>query len=222
MILAAGRGERLRPLTDTCPKPLIRVGGQPLLYWHLVKLKAAGISEVIVNSAWLSTKIVEYLGDGSQFSLKIENSVEEEGGLETAGGIIKALPFFQDEPFLVINGDTYIATDYAKFLQHEPPQGGAFLYLTRNPAHNLKGDFSLTKTGDVVRGGDYTFSGVALYSPAAFRGEIISKKALRPFFDKWIEQKKLKGALLEGAWFDAGTTVRMQIIEDFIADHKHS
>lgn len=221
MILAAGRGERLRPLTDTCPKPLIRVGGQPLLYWHLIKLKAAGITEVIVNSAHLSKMIVDYLEDGSKFSMHIEHSVEREGGLETAGGIIKALPFFEDEPFLVLNGDTYIDGDYAQFLTNEPPENGAFLYLTHNPQHNLRGDFSLGSDADVEKGGEYTFTGAALYSPKAFCGESVAKKPLRPFFDRWIALKALKGTLLEGAWFDAGTTERLQIIEDYIRDHKN-
>ena len=120
MILAAGRGERLRPLTDTCPKPLIKVGGKPLILWHIEKLKAQGITRFVVNSAHLSELIVEYLGDGHKFGVEIIHSVEGLGGLETAGGIIKALPYLGDDEFLVVNGDIFIDGDYSQFLVKIP------------------------------------------------------------------------------------------------------
>ena len=215
MILSAGRGERMRPLTDTCPKPLLELAGKPLIVRHLEKLREAGIKEVVVNSAWLSEKIVSFLGDGRAFGLSITHSVEALPGLETAGGIIRVLPFFKGENFLVINGDVLLDCDYAVLLRHEPPAGGAFLYLTANPRHNLKGDFSLSGR-EIRRGGDYTFTGAAVYTSAVFEGRKDGRLALRPVFDALIERHKLLGALLEGAWFDVGTPERLREAENYL------
>lgn len=215
MILAAGRGERLRPLTDTCPKPMIKVHDKELLSWHLEKLKQAGITDVIVNSAWLSDKIVAFLSDGHAFGMHIEHSVEGPGGLETAGGIIKALPFFEGEDFLVVNGDTFIDADYSQFLKHSLEDKLGCLFLTDNPEHNPKGDFSL-ENNLVSYGGDFTFSGAALYSSKAFEGFKVERLALRPFFDKWIAQGQLKGEYLNGKWFDVGTIQRLDIVEKYL------
>lgn len=216
MILAAGRGERLRPLTDTTPKPLIQVGGIPLIVRHINALKDAGITNIVVNSAWLSEKIVKYLGDGSQLGVRITHSVEGPGGLETAGGIIKALPFLSDT-FLVVNGDTYMDVPYAKFLQRKLPDNMlARLYLVRNPAHNLKGDFALGKDGLVQYGNSYTFSGTALYRKSAFAGMEVCRLKLRPLFDRWIAARVLEGCVLNEPWFDAGTIERLEIINEYI------
>ncbi len=216
MILAAGRGERLRPLTDTCPKPLIKVGGKELLVWHIERLRQAGISEIIVNSAWLSSMIVDFLGDGARFGVHIEHSVEEPGGLETAGGIIKALPFFEGRDFLVVNGDTYMDTDYREFIK-TPLEGAlARLFLTVNPPHNQKGDFAVSADHKLIKGSSYTFSGAALYSCRAFEGYGVQRLALRPFFERWIEKKEALAEILTGQWFDAGTVERLKIIEDYI------
>nr|MCR5537050.1 nucleotidyltransferase family protein [Succinivibrio sp.] len=171
MILAAGRGERLRPLTDTTPKPLIKVGGRPLIEWHILKLKAAGITEIVVNSAYLSEQIVTALGDGRQYGVKISHSVEGAEGLETAGGIIRALPLLGTEPFLVVNGDTFIDADYSQFVKAELKGAFALLFMVENPAHNQKGDFAITKEGELCLGGSYTFSGAALYHPEPFLQE---------------------------------------------------
>lgn len=219
MILAAGRGERLRPLTDSCPKPLLKVAGRELIVRHLEKLRAAGVREVVVNSAWLSRNIVDFLGDGSAFGLAIRHSVEALPGLETAGGIIRALPFFKGENFLVINGDVLLDCDYAEFVRQQPPEGGAFLFLTANPRHNPEGDFSL-EGGMVRRGGDYTFCGVAVYASAVFEGRSDGRLPLRPVFDALIDRHKLSGKVLDGAWFDVGTPERLREAENYLLSRK--
>ncbi|XOT96953.1 nucleotidyltransferase family protein, partial [Alcaligenes pakistanensis] len=146
MILAAGRGERMRPLTDTCPKPLIPAGGQPLIVWHLRALAKAGIREVIINHAWLGEQIEATLGDGSQWGLRLSYSPEP-SALETAGGIAKALDFFQGQPFLLMNGDVWSDWDPAQaFAMAERLQAGpelAWLVLTPNPPHHPEGDFGM-------------------------------------------------------------------------------
>ena len=216
MILAAGRGERLRPLTDTTPKPLIDAGGVPLIVRHIKALKEAGITDIVVNSAWLSDKIVNFLGDGKQFGVHITHSVEGPGGLETAGGIIKALPYLSDT-FLVVNGDTYMDLSYAKFLQRKLPHNiCARLYLVKNPAHNLKGDFALGEDGLVQYGNSYTFSGTALYRKTAFAHMNVCRLKLRPLFDKWIAAGALQGCVFDEPWFDAGTIERLNIINEYI------
>ena len=216
MILAAGRGERLRPLTDTTPKPLIEVGGIPLIVRHIEALKEAGITDIVVNSAWLSDKIVKFLGNGSRFNVHITHSVEGPGGLETAGGIIKALPYLSDT-FLVVNGDTYMDVSYAKFLQRKLPHNiCARLYLVKNPAHNLKGDFALGEDGLVQYGNSYTFSGTALYRKSAFADMDVCRLKLRPLFDKWIAASALQGCVFDEPWFDAGTIERLNIINEYI------
>lgn len=218
MILAAGRGERLRPLTDKLPKPLVEVGGKPLMLWHIEKLKAIGISEIVVNSAHLSEKIVDYLKDGSAFGVKITHSAECPGGLETAGGIIKALPHLGDE-FLVVNGDTFIDADYEDFLSAGIPEGMfGRVFLTENPPHNLKGDFSLHEDGTVSMGPGYTFSGAALYRAEAFSGFKEERLPLRPFFERWTAQGKLAGALINGKWFDVGTYERLENVRAYLME----
>ncbi|MCL2636082.1 MAG: nucleotidyltransferase family protein, partial [Betaproteobacteria bacterium] len=143
MILAAGRGERLRPLTDHTPKPLLPAGGKPLIVWHLEKLAAAGFCDVVINHAHLGERIERTLGDGSKWGLTIRYSPEPPGALETAGGIAKALPLLGDAPFLVINGDIWCAVDFSHFSALRIAPGNAHLVLVGNPAHHADGDFSL-------------------------------------------------------------------------------
>ena len=216
MILAAGRGERLRPLTDTTPKPLIKVGGRPLIEWHILKLKAAGISEIVINSAYLSEQIVNTLGNGQQFGVKISHSVEGDNGLETAGGIIKALPLLGDAPFLVVNGDTFMDADYSQFVQADLRDAWACLFMVENPAHNQQGDFALKPDGTLSLGGTCTFSGAALYRPEPFLSESIGRKPLRPFFERFIAVHKLRGQILRGQWFDVGTVERLANVEQYL------
>ena len=218
MILAAGRGERLRPITDTCPKPLVKVGNKTLIEWHLEKLKKAGIRDIIINSAYLSSMIVSALGDGHSFGVNITHSVEGSSGLETAGGIINALPFFDGEDFLVVNGDTFIDGDYRQFLKPLKKGMQARLYLVDNPEHNLKGDFSLDENGLCKRGAGYTFSGTAVYSCKGFEHHEIKKEPLLPYFEKWSQEKILTGALLEGKWFDVGTIQRLDTVNNYVRE----
>ena len=216
MILAAGRGERLRPITDSIPKPLVKVGGKELLLWHLEKLKDAGIFEVIVNSAWLSDQIKAFLGDGKKFGMSITHSQEPPGGLETLGGIVKALPFFQGETFLVVNGDTFIDVPYTFFTKDIPLSGQALLFLTDNPKHHPQGDFSLDKEQRVVQGHDFTFTGAAVYTPQIFSAMKVQREPLRPLFDRLIEKKSLYGKKLAGNWFDVGTEERLRNTDAYI------
>ncbi len=218
MILAAGRGERLRPITDTCPKPLVKVGNKSLIEWHIEKLKKAGIKDIIVNSAYLSNMIVSALGDGHKFGVNITHSVEGASGLETAGGIINALPFFEGEDFLVVNGDTFIDGDYKQFLSPLKEGMLARLYLVNNPKHNLKGDFSLDENGLCSRGPGYTFSGTAVYSCKAFEHREIKKEPLLPFFEKWAQDKVLYGTTLVGKWFDVGTIQRLDSVNNYVKE----
>lgn len=215
MILAAGRGERLRPITDTCPKPLVKVGGEELLVWHIEKLKQVGITDILINSAYLSEKIVDFIGDGSKFGVKVTHSVEGASGLETAGGIIKALPFFEGQDFLVVNGDTFIDADYKQFLEPLENEYLARLYLVDNPPHNQKGDFKI-EDGKCYRGSDYTFSGTAVYKTKAFLNMPIEKKPLLPLFLKWSQIHELSAKPLCGKWFDVGTIERLNQVNSYI------
>ena len=214
MILAAGRGERLRPITDTCPKPLVKVGGKELLVWHIEKLKQVGITDILINSAYLSEKIVDFIGDGSKFGVKVTHSVEGASGLETAGGIIKALPFFEGQDFLVVNGDTFIDADYKQFLEPLENEYLARLYLVDNPPHNQKGDFKI-EDGKCYRGSDYTFSGTAVYKTKAFLNMPIEKKPLLPLFLKWSQIHELSAKPLCGQWFDVGTIQRLHQVNSY-------
>ena len=215
MILAAGRGERLRPITDTCPKPLVKVGGKELLVWHIEKLKQVGITDILINSAYLSEKIVDFIGDGSKFGVKVTHSVEGASGGETAGGIIKALPFFEGKDFLVVNGDTFIDADYKQFLEPLENEYLARLYLVDNPPHNQKGDFKI-EDGKCYRGSDYTFSGTAVYKTKAFLNMPIEKKPLLPLFLKWSQIHELSAKPLCGKWFDVGTIERLNQVNSYI------
>ena len=215
MILAAGRGERLRPITDTCPKPLVKVGGKELLVWHIEKLKQVGITDILINSAYLSEKIVDFIGDGSKFGVKVTHSVEGASGLETAGGIIKVLPFFEGKDFLVVNGDTFIDADYKQFLEPLEIEYLARLYLVDNPPHNQKGDFKI-EDGKCYRGSDYTFSGTAVYKTKAFLNMPIEKKPLLPLFLKWSQIHELSAKPLCGKWFDVGTIERLNQVNSYI------
>ena len=219
MILAAGRGERLRPITDTIPKPLVEVGQIPLLVHHINKLKKAGITDILVNSAHLSEKIVSYLKDGSSFGVNITHSVEGPGGLETAGGIINALSFFEGQDFLVVNGDTFIDADYSQFLVPVKDDTCAHLFLTENPKHNQKGDFDLLENGECTKGSMYTFSGAARYQSSAFEGYEVSKLKLYVLFEKWSKEHKMKGQLLKGRWFDVGTIERLEEVNTYYKEN---
>jgi len=209
LILAAGRGERMRPLTDTIPKPLLAVGGRPLIEWHLQALAEAGIREVVINHAWLGEQIEAALGDGERFGLRIRYSPEPPGALETAGGIVNALPLLGEAPFLVVNGDIW--TDYPfTRLPREPGRGQAHLVLVDNPSHHPQGDFHLA-AGRVQAEGTprLTFSGIGLYSPALFAGLEPGRRPLAPVLREAMARGRVIGEHYGGRWFDIGTPERL-------------
>ncbi|MSQ51693.1 MAG: nucleotidyltransferase family protein [Betaproteobacteria bacterium] len=206
MILAAGRGERMRPLSDTTPKPLLRVGGKPLILWTLERLRDGGIREFVINHAHLGGKIEAALGDGSRFGITIKYSPEVKA-LETAGGIANALKLLGDQPFIATAGDIYCDYDFVKLIEHDVGDTLAHLVLVPNPPHHLKGDFALDgvllrNNGSQLR----TFSGIGLYHPLLFAGlSPGSRHALAPLLREHADKGHASGELHNGAWFDIGT-----------------
>jgi MurNAc alpha-1-phosphate uridylyltransferase len=216
MILAAGRGERLRPLTDQLPKPLIEVGGKPLIAHHLDHLARAGFEQIVVNLAWLGEKIESALGDGSAFGLSITYSHEPPGALETAGGIIQALPLLGDEPFALISADVYCDYSLVK-LRRRRLRGLGHLVLVDNPSHHPHGDFGLDHQAQLVKGRPaLTFSGIALLHPRLFDGQPPGRLALRPVLEQAIDGSQLSGEVHQGLWSDVGTSERLASIRQQI------
>jgi MurNAc alpha-1-phosphate uridylyltransferase len=214
MILAAGRGVRMRPLTDTTPKSLLAVGGKPLIAWQLEKLARAGFAEVVINHAHLGHLIEAALGDGSRFGLSIRYSAESEA-LETAGGIALALPLLGAEPFLVINADIYSDYDYSRVPGLRLEDGLAHLVLVDNPPQHPRGDFAL-EAGRVREAGRriLTFSGIGVYAPRLFSG--IPPKAkvpLAPLLRKAMGADRVSGEHYRGRWHDVGTAERLQALD---------
>ncbi len=212
MILAAGRGERMRPLTDYTPKPLLEVKGKALIVWHIEKLASLGFDEIVINIAHLGYKIPEALGNGSKWGVSLIYSDEQNSGaLESAGGIIKALPLFNDKTFLVVNGDIFC--DYEFDPNFELEDNLAHLVLVPNPEHNLNGDFSLD--GNIASNNDkdrYTFSGIGYYSCKLFENLTCQKSALAPLLREAIENEKVSASLHRGIWHDIGTPQRLENI----------
>ncbi|GAA0215731.1 nucleotidyltransferase family protein [Castellaniella daejeonensis] len=235
MILAAGRGERMRPLTDTCPKPLLPVGGRPLIAWHLERLARAGITDILVNHAWLGERIEAALGDGQAYGVRLRYSAESPA-LETAGGIARALPFFQDRPFLVVNGDVWCDWDPARAIRIAAgwPAGRlAHLVLVDNPDHHPEGDFMLQADGFVaprpVSDGPskdaplraahapapaLTFAGIGLYHPALFAATEADRPApLAPLLRQAMAAHAVSGERHAGRWVDVGTPARLAALD---------
>lgn len=218
MILAAGRGERMRPLTDHTPKPLLRVGEEPLIGWHLRRLAAAGIREIVINHAWLGQQLEDTLGKGDDYGVNIAYSPECAGGLETAGGIATALPLLGDEPFLVVNGDVLTDIDFkaaCTLASQWQPNQLAHLWLVDNPEHNPTGDFSLQQNGwldaNPQNGKAGTFSGVGVYSPDLFADTPANAVAkLAPLLRQAMTQNRVSGQWNSGLWLDVGTVERLQ------------
>jgi MurNAc alpha-1-phosphate uridylyltransferase len=213
MILAAGRGERLRPLTDLVPKPLVEVGGKPLIGWHLERLAAAGCREVVVNVSHLGERIVERLGE-SAHGVRIAYSREREA-LETAGGMAQARALLGPQPFLVLNGDIYCEADVARLLRLSLGERLAHLVLAPNPPHHPGGDFTL-EAGMVGNGAAprYTYTGVAVISPALFADVAAGSKAqLAPLLRAAAARQRVSGERFEGLWRDIGTVERLAELE---------
>ncbi|MGE4405419.1 N-acetylmuramate alpha-1-phosphate uridylyltransferase MurU [Pseudomonas sp.] len=213
MILAAGRGERLRPLTLHTPKPLVRAGGVPLIEYHVRALAAAGFEELVINHAWLGQQIEDYLGDGGRFGVHIRYSAEGEP-LETGGGIQQALGLLGGAPFLVVNGDIWTDYDFAQL--RRPLAGLAHLVLVDNPPHNPEGDFQLVG-GAVTQidgaGGGLTYSGMAVLHPELFLGCRAGAFKLAPLLRSAMVAGRVSGEHYAGTWVDVGTHARLAEVE---------
>ncbi len=219
MILAAGRGNRMRPLTDHTPKPLLRVGGKPLIQYHIERLAAAGIRELAINHAHFGEQIEETLGDGSGLGVSIRYSPEGEGrALETGGGIFKALPLLGPAPFLAINADIWTDCPFADLDRGLAADDLAHLVLVENPAHHPSGDFALDN-GRVRSDGfpRYTFSGIGIYRPALFDGCTPGAFPLAPLLRRAMDRGQVGGRLHLGHWHDIGTPERLDALDRWLA-----
>lgn len=225
MILAAGKGERMLPLTRDTPKPLLQAGGKALIQYHVEALAAAGYRDIIINHAWLGQQIEDFLGDGSKFEVTIRYSSEGEP-LETAGGVIKALPLLGDEPFLIVNGDIWTDYSFSTLLEKTAMQSLAHLVLVDNPSHHPKGDYKLESgSGLLHRDGPqkanrYTYSGIALLHPDLFTGMRVEKKALAPVWEALMPLGRVSGEYYAGEWFDIGTVERLQALNKHLQERK--
>jgi N-acetyl-alpha-D-muramate 1-phosphate uridylyltransferase len=232
MIFAAGRGERMRPLTDTCPKPLLAVGGKPLIAWQIERLAAAGYTRIVINHAWLGAQIEAALGDGSRFGVTLHYSPESDA-LETAGGIAQALPLIESsgapEVFLAVSGDVYSDYDFARLgaraealaAQAEP---GMHLVMVPNPAFHPKGDFALNEAGWLALEGvpRYTFGNFGLYDTRMFRDLAPGTKlALSPYYRETIAQGRASGELYEGVWENVGTPAQLEALDAALRGQLH-
>lgn len=215
MILAAGRGERMRPHTDVTPKPLLRIGGQMMIERHVHALAQAGIQQLVINYAHLGEQIVRALGDGSAYGVEIAYSPEPEAALETGGGIFNALPLLGTEPFLVVNADIW--TDYSFAGLPAVVDGLAHLVMVDNPPHHPDGDFSLSGGRLAQRGpAMLTFSGIGIYRPELFTGCMPGAFPLAPLLRSAMGDGQVSGEQYDGRWFDIGTPERLEAINRIV------
>jgi MurNAc alpha-1-phosphate uridylyltransferase len=228
LIFAAGLGERMRPLTDTTPKPLLEAGGKPLIAWHLEALAAAGVRDVVVNTSWLAPRFPEALGNGDRWGLRVKYSHEGDTPLETGGGMRHALPLLGDAPFIAVNGDIWCDFDFARLPRE--PDGDAHLVLVDNPEHNPRGDFALDAGGHVGSGGEcdgsprLTFAGIGVYRPALFEGwraiigdapgvdAVPPRFRLAPLLRAAMARGAVRGTHHRGRWTDVGTPERLHAL----------
>jgi MurNAc alpha-1-phosphate uridylyltransferase len=217
MILAAGRGERMRPLTDRTPKPLLPVAGIPLIEHHIRRLAAAGLGELVINLSHLGEQVVDFCGDGGRWGVSIVYSREEEA-LETAGGLVQALPLLGDAPFMVVNGDIWTDYPFARLAGCTlKPGETAHLVMVDNPPQHPEGDFLVDDEGWVRRrtgGAGWTYAGIGLYTPAFLKGVSPGKLPLRPLLDAAIDAGRLGGEVYRGQWQDVGTPERLQALDE--------
>ncbi|MDR6374837.1 N-acetylmuramate alpha-1-phosphate uridylyltransferase MurU [Paraburkholderia caledonica] len=228
MIFAAGRGERMRPLTDACPKPLLEVGGKPLIVWQIERLARSGYETIVINHAWLGEQIEAALGDGSRWHVQLRYSPEQEA-LETAGGIVNALPLIEDngvsEVFLAVSGDVYADFDYCALNAHAQAmkslaEPGMHLVMVPNPAFHPNGDFALT---DGVLSLDaeprFTFGNIGLYDTRMFRDlPRGTRRALKPYYRETIARGLATGELYEGLWENVGTPAQLQALNQRLVE----
>lgn len=228
LIFAAGKGERMRPLTEHTPKPLLSVGGKPLIEWHLEKLAALGGGTVVINTSWLADCFPPALGDGSRWGLKLVYSYEGPEPLETGGGMAKALEHLGDAPFLAVNGDVYCDADFSRLPR--VPEGLAHLLLVDNPEHNPGGDFALQPDGRMASEGEQklTFSGIGVYRPELLLrcrdrwqtpGEAHPRFKLAPILRAAMHEGLVTGQRFDGVWADVGTPQRLAELDTAITRH---
>ncbi|MBP6113159.1 MAG: nucleotidyltransferase family protein [Acinetobacter sp.] len=222
MILAAGLGSRMRPLTLYTPKPLLEVGGKPLIVWHIEKLKDIGVTEIVINSAWLADKLIGTLGDGAQFGVRILWTREEDG-LETAGGIINALPLLGDQPFILVNGDVWTTMDFEPLRHIKLGDDLAHLVFVENPKQHPEGDFTLLNGrafsfDQKIEGENLTFSGVSVIHPKLFNGLEAGKRPLAPLLKQAMLDAQVSAEKLQGHWVDVGTPERLMELDLQIRD----
>lgn len=217
MLLAAGKGERMRPLTLATPKPLLAVAGKPLIDYHIEALVEAGIQDIVINVSWLGQQIVEHCGGGARWGCAIHYSEEHEP-LETAGGIIRALKKLGDKPFLLVNADIWTDFNFEGLFHQMLSPGAAHLLLVDNPAHNPDGDFSL-RQGRVAGAGkdSLTYAGIGLYDPRFFDGYAPGKRPLLPLLEHAIAERRLYAQHYRGRWTDVGTPSRLEQLERELA-----
>lgn len=220
IILSAGRGERLRPLTDNTPKPLLKAGKLRIIEYTIQSLVKAGFTEIVINTAHLSEQFPTLLGDGSRYGADITYSPEQKGGLETAGGTINALPLLGNKPFLVVNGDIWTDFPFEKLAVFRLATNIlGHLIFVNNPEHHLQGDFSI-HTDLVTLEGDHkvTYSGIAIFHPDFFAGQDVQRLALKPLLLKAIQKQQLSGEHYQGLWSDIGTVERLEQLASQFSD----
>jgi len=214
LIFAAGRGERMRPLTDATPKPLLQVGGKRLIEWHLENLTRAGVSEVVINTAHLAEQFAPALGDGARWGVRIIYSYEGAEPLETGGGMLRALALLGADPLIAVNGDIWTDFDFSTLPQN--PHALAHLVLVDNPDHHLRGDFGL-EDGFVFDEPRLTFAGIGVYRPKLLAGRAPGKFGIVPILRAAMRDGKISGEHFRGAWWDIGTPHRLAEIDAYLA-----
>lgn len=228
MLLCAGRGERMRPLTDNCPKPLLKVGDKSLAEMNIEKLVDAGIKDLVVNHAWFGEMVEESLGDGNRYGCNITYSPEEKA-LETGGGIANAINYLGDAPFIVVNGDIWTDFDFRRLvnIDFDNFESDAHLVFVENPQHNPGGDFTLedgrvrfkktVESAYAFSGPAYTFSGIGIYRPNLFKDRAEKKFPLITIFNELISNGRCSGELWSGDWTDVGTPERLDDLKTYLS-----
>ncbi|WP_129774975.1 N-acetylmuramate alpha-1-phosphate uridylyltransferase MurU [Peristeroidobacter soli] len=226
MILAAGRGERMRPLTDHTPKPLLTVAGKPMIQYHIEALAAAGVREIVINLAWLGQQIRAALGDGSQFGVRIHYSDEGDAALETGGGVFKALPLLAGpsgtDPFVVVSGDVWTQYPLGDVMKRLAAGDMAHFVLVPNPDFHARGDFGLAGDRLTDSGERYTYANIGVMRPEFFAASAPGKFPLAPLMFDWIRQNRVSGELYRGVWHNVGTPQQLQRIDQDASAQRRS
>lgn len=217
MILAAGRGDRMRPLTDTTPKPLLQVAGKPLIVWHIENLRAAGFLDIVINTGWLGKQLPAVLGNGRDYGVRLHFSEEGWPAFETAGGIATALPLLGESPFLLVNGDVYCDYPFAQLKDFDLLSDDAHLVLVKNPEHHPEGDFGLEGGRVLPQSPRLTYSGIGVFHPRLFAQTPERQPSkLAPLLNDAIARQALSGESYPGLWMDIGTPDRLTSLENLL------